>query len=111
MVLTEGGPIRVELPRDRADEFVPISIPKHGRRLGGFDGRIIAMYARGMSLREIQAFLAETCGTDVSPDFISSVTDEIMAETLNWQRRLLEQMYPMVVFDALRSKHEAFPQR
>jgi putative transposase len=103
-VLTEQGPIRLELPRDRDGTFAPILIPKHERRFTGFDERIIAMYARGMSVREIQAFLAETYGTDVSPDFISSVTDEVMAETLAWQSRPLEPVYPVVFFDALRVK-------
>src|SRR3546814_11689645 len=62
------------------------------------------MYARGMSVREIQAFLAESYGTEVSPDFISSVTDEVMAEAMAWQSRPLEVMYPVVFFDALRVK-------
>jgi len=103
-VLTEQGPIRLELPRDRDGTFAPILIPKHERRFTGFDERIIGMYARGMSVREIQAFLAESYGTDVSPDFISSVTDEVMAETLAWQSRPLEPVYPVVFFDALRVK-------
>ena len=103
-VLTEQGPIRLELPRDRDGTFAPILIPKRERRFTGFDERIIAMYARGMSVREIQAFLAESYGTDVSPDFISSVTDEVMAETLAWQSRPLEPVYPVVFFDALRVK-------
>lgn len=81
-VITDRGPVRVKLPRDREGSFEPILIPKHERRFTGFDERIIAMYARGMSVREIQAFLAESYGTEVSPDFISSVTDEVMAETL-----------------------------
>lgn len=103
-VLTEHGPVRVELPRDRDGSFAPVLIPKHERRFTGFDDRIIAMYARGMSVREIQAFLAESYGTEVSPDFISSVTDEVMAETIAWQNRPLEAMYPVVFFDALRVK-------
>jgi transposase-like protein len=103
-VITESGPVRVDLPRDREGSFEPILIPKHERRFTGFDERIIAMYARGMSVREIQAFLAESYGTEVSPDFISSVTDEVMAETLAWQSRPLEAMYPVVFFDALRVK-------
>ncbi|AUA59755.1 IS256 family transposase [Achromobacter spanius] len=103
-VLTEHGPVRVELPRDRDGSFAPILIPKHERRFTGFDDRIIAMYARGMSVREIQAFLAESYGTEVSPDFISSVTDEVMTETIAWQNRPLEAMYPVVFFDALRVK-------
>jgi transposase-like protein len=103
-LITERGPVRVDLPRDREGSFEPILIPKHERRFTGFDERIIAMYARGMSVREIQAFLAESYGTNVSPDFISSVTDEVMAETLAWQNRPLEPMYPVVFFDALRVK-------
>lgn len=103
-VITYRGPVRVEVPRDRDGSFEPILIPKHERRFTGFDERIIAMYARGMSVREIQAFLAESYGTEVSPDFISSVTDEVMAEALTWQSRPLETMYPVVFFDALRVK-------
>ena len=103
-LLTDRGPVRVELPRDREGRFEPLLIPKHERRFTGFDERIIAMYARGMSVREIQAFLAESYGTEVSPDFISSVTDEVMAETIAWQSRPLEAMYPVVFFDALRVK-------
>ncbi len=103
-VITDRGPVKIELPRDRNGSFEPILIPKHERRFTGFDERIIAMYARGMSVREIQAFLAESYGTEVSPDFISSVTDEVMAEALAWQNRPLETMYPVVFFDALRVK-------
>jgi len=103
-VLTDKGAVRIDVPRDRAGSFEPILIPKHERRFTGFDDKIIAMYARGMSVREIQGFIAESYGTQVSPDFISSVTDEVIAETLAWQSRPLEQMYPVVFFDALRVK-------
>jgi len=103
-VITDQGPVRLELPRDRDGSYEPILIPKHERRFTGFDERIIAMYGRGMSVREIQAFLAESYGTEVSPDFISSVTDEVMAETIAWQNRPLDPMYPVVFFDALRVK-------
>ena len=103
-VITDRGPVRVGIPRDRDGSFEPILIPKHERRFTGFDERIIAMYARGMSVREIRAFLAESYGTEVSPDFISSVTDEVMAEAFAWQSRPLETMYPVVFFDALRVK-------
>jgi transposase-like protein len=103
-VLTDKGAVRIEVPRDRAGSFEPILIPKHERRFTGFDDKIIAMYARGMSVREIQGFIAESYGTQVSPDFISSVTDEVMAEALAWQSRPLEPMYPVVFFDALRVK-------
>ncbi len=103
-VLTDKGAVRIDVPRDRAGSFEPILIPKHERRFTGFDDKIIAMYARGMSVREIQGFIAESYGTQVSPDFISSVTDEVMAEAVAWQSRPLEQMYPVVFFDALRVK-------
>jgi putative transposase len=103
-VLTDDGPLRLEIPRDRDGSFAPILIPKHERRFTGFDDKIIAMYARGMTVREIQGFLAEQYGTDVSPEFISSVTDAVMDEVSVWQARPLEPMYPVVFFDALRVK-------
>ena len=103
-VITDHGALRIQSPRDREGSFEPILIPKHERRFTGFDERIISMYGRGMSVREIQAFLAESYGTEVSADFISSVTDEVMAETIAWQSRPLEAMYPVVFFDALRVK-------
>ncbi|MBV8123491.1 MAG: IS256 family transposase [Paucibacter sp.] len=103
-VLTEDGPLRIEVPRDRAGSFEPILIPKHERRFTGFDDKIVAMYARGMTVREIQGFLAEQYGTEVSPEFISSVTDAVMGEITAWQGRPLEPMYPVVFFDALRVK-------
>jgi transposase-like protein len=103
-VLTEDGPTRIEVPHDRDGSFEPILIPKHERRFKGFDDKIFALYARGMTVREIQGFLLEQYGTKVSPDFISSVTDEVMAEVTAWQARPLEPMYPVVFFDALRVK-------
>jgi putative transposase len=103
-VLTEDGPLRIEVPRDREGSFEPLLIPKHERRFTGFDDKIVAMYARGMTVREIQALLREQYGTEVSPEFISSVTDAVMAEVAAWQSRPLEPMYPVVFFDALRVK-------
>lgn len=103
-VLTEDGPLRIEVPRDREGSFEPLLIPKHERRFTGFDDKIVAMYARGMTVREIQGFLSEQYGTQVSPEFISSVTDAVMAEVTAWQSRPLEPMYPVVFFDALRVK-------
>ncbi|WP_420874561.1 IS256 family transposase [Paraburkholderia tropica] len=97
-------PIRIEVPRDRDGSFEPLLIPKHERRFTGFDDKIVAMYARGMTVREIQCFLQEQYTTEVSPEFISSVTDEVMAEVTAWQARPLEPMYPVVFFDALRVK-------
>jgi putative transposase len=103
-VLTDDGPLRIEVPRDRAGSFEPVLIPKHERRFTGFDDKIVAMYARGMTVREIQGFLVEQYGTEVSPEFISSVTDAVMAEVTAWQARPLEPMYPVVFFDCLRVK-------
>lgn len=103
-VLTDTGALRVDVPRDREASFEPQIIGKHERRFTGFDDKIIAMYARGMTVREIQAFLAEMYSVDVSPDLISRVTDEVMSEVTAWQTRPLEPMYPVVFFDALRVK-------
>ena len=103
-VLTEDGPLRIDVPRDRQGRFEPLLIPKHERRFTGFDDKIVAMYARGMTVREIQGFLAEQYGTEVSPEFISSVTDAVMDEVTAWQSRPLEPMCPVVFFDALRVK-------
>ena len=103
-VLTGDGPVRIDVPRDREGSFEPLLIGKHERRFSGFDEKIVAMYARGMTVREIQAFLAEQYGCEVAPDFISSVTDAVMAEVIAWQARPLEPMYPVVFFDALRVK-------
>jgi transposase-like protein len=103
-VLTEDGPLRIEVPRDRAGSFEPLLIPKFERRFTGFDDKIVAMYARGMTMREIQGFLAEQYATEVSPEFISSVTDAVMSEVTAWQARPLEPMYPVVFFEALRVK-------
>jgi len=103
-VLTDDGPLRIDVPRDRVGSFEPVLIPKHERRFTGFDDKIVAMYARGMTVREIQGFLVEQYGTEVSPEFISSVTDAVMAEVTAWQARALEPMYPVVFFDCLRVK-------
>ncbi|EGL7271264.1 transposase, partial [Escherichia coli] len=75
-VLTDEGPLRIDVPRDRTGTFEPQLIPKHERRFAGFDDRIVSMYARGMTVREIQGHLAEMYSVEVSPEFISKVTDE-----------------------------------
>ena len=103
-VLTDDGPVRIEVPRDRAGEFEPKLIGKHERRFTGFDDKIIAMYARGMTVREIQAYLSQMYATEVAPDFISGVTDAVLSEITAWQARPLEPMYPVIFFDALRVK-------
>lgn len=103
-LLTDDGPLRIDIPRDREGSFEPQLVPKHQRRFTGFDDKIVAMYARGMTVREIQGFLLEQYGTQVSAEFISTVTDAVMTEVRQWQARPLEAMYPVVFFDALRVK-------
>src|SRR5918995_1115132 len=103
-VLTDDGPMPIEVPRDREGTFEPRLIGKHERRFTGFDEKILALYARGMTVREIQAFLAEMYAVEVSPDLISTVTDAVHADVTAWQQRALEPMYPVVFFDALRVK-------
>jgi transposase-like protein len=103
-VLVPGGEMRLTIPRDRLSSFEPKLVAKHQRRMPGFDDHVISMYARGMSVREIQAHLLELYGTEVSPDLISTITDEVMEEVAQWQQRPLEVMYPIVYFDALRLK-------
>ncbi len=103
-VHTGEGSLRIQVPRDRLGRFEPLLIPKHERRFTGFDDKIIALYARGLTMREVQGFLLESYGVEVSAEFISSVTDAVMAEVSAWQSRALEVMYPVVFFDALRVK-------
>jgi len=103
-VLTDDGPLTIEVPRDLESSFEPRLVPKHERRFTGFDDKIIALYARGLTVREIQAFLAEMYATEVSADFISSVTDAVATEITAWQTRPLERVYPVIFFDALRVK-------
>ncbi len=103
-VLTDEGPLRIAVPRDRAGEFEPRLIGKHERRFTGFDDKITALYARGLTVREIQRLMAELYGTEVTPEFISTVTDAVLAEVSVWQSRPLEPMYPVIFFDALRVK-------
>src|SRR6266511_4240717 len=103
-VLTDDGPLSIEVPRDREGTFEPRLIGKHERRFTGFDDKVLALYARGMTVREIQAFLAEMYAVEVSPDLISTVTDAVVAEVTAWQSRPLDPMYPVVFFDALRVK-------
>jgi putative transposase len=103
-VLTDDGPLSIDVPRDREGSFEPRLMAKHERRFAGFDDTILALYARGLTVREIQAFLAEMYAVEVSPDLISSVTDAIVAEVTAWQARPLEPVYPVVFFDALRVK-------
>jgi putative transposase len=104
MVLTEDGAIDIAVPRDRNGTFEPVIVPKGERRLDGFDDRIVSLYARGMTVREIQGHLQELYGVEVSPDLISRVTDAVLEEVREWQSRPLDAVYPVVFFDALRVK-------
>jgi putative transposase len=103
-VITPEGTLPLDVPRDRLSTFEPRLVAKYQRRLPGFDQRVIGMYARGMTVREIQGHLLEIYGLEVSPQLISSVTDEVLAEVAQWQARALEALYPIVYFDALRLK-------
>jgi putative transposase len=103
-ILTDQGSLEIEVPRDRENSFEPQLIKKGERRFSGFDDKIIAMYARGMTVREIQGYLEEMYGVLVSPDLISQVTDAVMEEVREWQNRPLDRLYPVVFFDALRIK-------
>lgn len=103
-VLAEDGEIDLSIPRDRAGTFEPQLVPKGVRRLDGFDDKIISLYARGLTVREIQGHLREIYGTEVSPDLISRVTDAVLEEVKEWQSRPLDACYPIVFFDALRVK-------
>ena len=102
--LTETGKLALQVPRDRQSTFDPQLIAKYQRRFPGFDDKIVSMYARGMSTREIAGHLRDLYGVDVSPDLISAVTDAALEEIAAWQSRPLEPVYPLVFFDALRVK-------
>ncbi len=103
-VITDTGQIELEVPRDRQARFDPQLIAKYQRRFPRFDDKIISMYARGMSTREIVGHLRDLYGIEVSPDLISAVTDAVLEEVSAWQARPLETIYPLVFFDALRVK-------
>ena len=90
--------------RDRNGTFEPVIVPKGERRLEGFDDRIVSLYARGMTVREIRGHLEELYGVAVSPDLISRVTDTVLEEVREWQNRPLDSVYPVVFFHALRVK-------
>jgi putative transposase len=103
-VLTGSGRLDLQIPRDRLATFDPQLIAKYQRRFPGFDAKIVSMYARGMSTREIQGHLRELYGIEVSPDLVSAVTDAVLDEVAEWQNRPLEALYPLVFLDALRVK-------
>ena len=103
-VLTGTGSVELAVPRDREGRFEPQLIEKWARRLPGFDEKVISLYARGMTTREIRAHVEELYGVTVSRELISKVTDEVHEELREWRSRPLEAVYPLVYFDALRVK-------
>jgi putative transposase len=98
------GALPIEIPRDRDSSFEPQLITKHQTRWTGFDDKILSLYARGMTVREIQSHLEEMYGTEVSPTLISSVTDAVMEEVKAWQVRPLDALYPIVYLDCIHAK-------
>jgi len=98
---SESGEMPIEVPRDRNGSFEPQLVKKHQTHFDGFDEKIISMYARGMTVREIQGHLGELYGVEVSPDLISRVTSAVIEEVKAWQGRPLEAVYPIVYLDAL----------
>ena len=101
---SEDGAVTIAVPRDRAASFEPQLVKKGQTRIDGFDDKIVSMYARGMSVREIQAHLTDLYGVEISPDLISRVTDSVLDDIKAWQNRALDACYPVVIFDALRVK-------
>ena len=100
----EFGQLAIEVPRDRHGSFEPQLIPKHQTRWSGFDDKVISLYARGMTVREIQAHLEEMYGTELSPSLISSITDAVAEEVKAWQARPLDPVYPIVYLDCIHVK-------
>lgn len=100
-VITDQGDVTLGVPRDRNGDFEPQIVQKRQTRLEGFDDKVLALYARGMTVRDIQSQLKDIYGTEVSPALISNVTDAVMDEARAWQTRPLENVYPIVFFDAL----------
>jgi len=103
-MLTGTSKVTLEVPRDRAGTFDPKLIAKYQRRFPDFDDKIVSMYARGMTVREIRGHLEELYGIDVSPDLISTITDAVLEAVAEWQGRPLDACYPLVFFDAIRVK-------
>ena len=103
-VLTGTGKLDLQVPRDRQASFEPQLIAKYRRRFPDFDDKVVSLYARGMTVREIQGHLRELYGVEVSPDLISVVTDAVLEQVAEWQNRPLDALYALVFFDALRVK-------
>ena len=107
-VLMDSGAVRLDVPRDRNGTFEPKLVPKGQRRLKGFDDKVISLYARGLTVREIRGHLEEIYNVEVSPDLISRITDQVLGEVREWQGRPLDPMYPIVYLDGfvVKVRHE-----
>ena len=99
---TENGILEIKVPRNRQGEFEPAIIAKHQKEFKGFDDKILSMYSRGMTTREIQGHLKGIYAIDVSPDLISRVTDSVKEMLDEWRGRSLESFYPVLFLDAIR---------
>ncbi|MDV8079790.1 IS256 family transposase [Rhodococcus sp. IEGM 1370] len=100
-VSSEVGDVPLAIPRDRDGTFVPTLVPRGARRIGGLDDMIVALYAGGMTVRDIEHHLASTIGTEISRETISKITDSVLEEVLEWQRRPLDPIYPILYLDAI----------
>src|SRR5664279_5998328 len=100
-VASQVGDVELAIPRDRDGSFTPLLIPKGSRRLGGLDDMIISLYAGGMTVRDIEHHLASTIGTELSPETISNITDQVADEVIKWQERPLDSLYPVIYLDAI----------
>ena len=103
-VQSSHGPIEIDVPRDRESLFEPQLIKKRQSHINSFDDKIISMYARGMTTRDIQGHIKELYGADISPTMISSITDKVLEVAKEWQSRSLSRVYPVVFFDAIHYK-------
>jgi putative transposase len=100
-VRTEIGEVTIDVPRDRLGSFEPLIVPKHQRRLAGFDEAVISLYAKGMTTGDIAGHLEEVYDTEISRDLVSRVTDQVLADLREWQARPLDPVYPVILIDAI----------
>ena len=103
-VLTDVGPVKVGVPRDREGTFEPKIVPRHARRVDGFDEAVVSLYAKGMTTGDIRAHLAEIYGTDISRETISKITDSVAEELAGWQNRPLDRVYTVIMIDCIHVK-------
>ena len=103
-VKTGNGTIEIEVPRDRKSEFEPVLVEKRQSHLKGLDDQVLSLYARGMTVRDIQSHLTELYGTEISRDLISTMTDAVLEDVTEWRNRPLEKLYPIVFIDGFVAK-------